>query len=124
MSKKAIITFEGKEYQIIGFRRPVKGDNILNKDGAVVTIQSRWLGNVERTIVKPSRWVPKIGEKYFTPILVVNGNINNYYNRHVWKGGEQDYVMLNSSYICKTKTSALELREKILKTAEDFQTQG
>lgn len=114
MSEKTILTYKGKEYEVVGFGTPEEGDYYITPSGKVIN-SVRTRRNIQRTIVKPLKWKPKRGEGYYTPDQFHKTGYSQ------WDGCEIDETVYENGLVCRTEEDALELYEKITEFTKNLQ---
>lgn len=114
MSEKTILTYKGKEYEVVGFREPKEEDYILNQSGEVCFVYNDW-GSEKRTIVKPLKWKPEHKEGYYVPDTIHKAVYIE------WDDCEIDETVYENGLVCRTEEDALELYEKITEFTKNLQ---
>jgi hypothetical protein len=64
--------------------------------------------------MKPKKWKPERGEKYFFPVF----NDDRLFNIYIWENDEYDKSLYNNGVICKTEAETIKLAKSMMEVAE------
>ena len=113
MKTGTIITQEGERFEVVGIRRPEEGEYFYASYGDVLVAGEDEIS--EEVILKPLKWKPEKGEKYFIPFLYNNSDQSNGdYTRLTWTDSAMDNRYYSTGFVCKTPVDALSLLSSLV----------